>query len=118
MHCRLEELTARTVNIEDYLRYAPRPHGSVAKRPRLLPGLNELDLGLPDGPATSSHRRMGNPVSTVAENFLGLDGGLPMGANLGPIGDVQGLPSYGPLSPDAVSRGLLTADQAKRYFDL
>lgn len=97
-----------------------------------LPSLDEL--ALPDTTAHASHMRMGNPVSAIAESFPPLlDEGygnypgysanvLPsLGNGLG-NGNGNGITNQyltpGLLSPDAVSRGIITVEQAQRYFQL
>lgn len=70
--------------------------------------------GLPDTIANASVSRTGNPVSAIAETFKGIDDPYP---SVQEIHDYSGYPSS-PLSPDAVSRGLITVEQAQRYFAL
>jgi hypothetical protein len=126
----LEELTNRTKGIEEYLSYfarygspAPSAGGSLKAaghgeapfaRGFTLPGMDEL--GLPDTTAGASHMRMGNPVSAVAESLPHMDE-LPLPVPL----EAHGLAAYtqpGLTSPDAVSRGIITVEQAQRYFQL
>lgn len=116
---RLEQLTSQTAHIEDYLRYSDYAHRSSgsAKRGRALPSLDELDLGLPDATAAASHRRMGNPMSTIVESFQGLEEGPSIPGAPGSAG-LQNLQQPNSLSPDAISRGLMTMEQARRYFAL
>lgn len=104
--------------MEDVLRYQLQ-----SSRPTALPGLGEL--GLPDTLPAGSNMRGGNPVSAVAETFRSIDepnGPLLPGSSTGAHGgsaysNTTGLGSLTP-TPDAIARGLITIEQAQRYFAL
>lgn len=120
---RLEELAQRTKTIEDTLRIvAPNArqlslgsngnghsngssHGSVGPESGLLP----------ETLANASVSRSGNPVSAIAETFQGIDDEYHQ--TIQEFNDFSGYPAS-PLSPDAVSRGLITVEQAQVYFAL
>ena len=66
---------------------------------------------------TASHVRMGNPVSTVTESFKDLDDrGLRIRRNSTDSGHIHA--NFGLMSPDAISRGIVSEEQAQRYFQL
>lgn len=145
---RLEELANRTRTIEDTLRATvsngslalTRSNNGNNNNNHL--GAEPYSGLLPDTVAQASISRTGNPVSAIAETFATQGiveddesyynnynnslilhdlGAGHNAANGGPgsgtVGDYSGYPSS-PLSPDAVSRGLITVEQAQRYFAL
>lgn len=125
---RLEELTHRTAGIEQYLRVLPE---TINHRPQTLPSLDALNL--PDNipglhAEQASNVRTGNPMSTITESFQGFHGQDSNGRQMShPYeGSAQSQSGLAGLqngaqqraSTDAVSRGLITIEQAQRYFNL
>lgn len=112
---RLEELTQRTRTIEDTLRLTA-PNGVRSLATLSASGNGGEPYGsLPDTIANASVSRTGNPVSAIAETFQGIDDQYAQ--TIQEFNDYSGYPAS-PLSPDAVSRGLITVEQAQRYFAL
>lgn len=112
---RLEELSERQKSVEDVLRY------QAQSRPTALPGMGEL--GLPDTLSTASNMRGGNPVSAVAESFRSMEdpNAQSLGANginMFPGSMLASGMDAGTPTPDAITRGLITIEQAQRYFAL
>jgi hypothetical protein len=108
---RLEELASRTRTIEETLRLTTHTNGGSSSR---VTTVEPYGAGLPDSLANASVSRTGNPVSAIAETFQEIDDTYP---SIQEVNDYSGYPSS-PLSPDAVSRGLITVEQAQRYFAL
>lgn len=112
---RLEELASRTRTIEDVLRITTQSGRSGGNGGSISGAGGGEPFNLPDTVATASNMRVGNPVSAIAESFQSMDD--PYSAMSDATGDFPGYLGS-PLSPDAVSRGLITIEQAQRYFTL
>ncbi|CAD6576375.1 MAG: SM-like, degradation of cytoplasmic mRNAs and positively regulates transcription initiation [Cyphobasidiales sp. Tagirdzhanova-0007] len=104
---KLEDLTSRMKGVEECLRLAQHGRG-------LSPAPSSIEE-VASPITTASHVRMGNPVSTVTESFKDLDDrGLRIRRNSTDSGHIHA--NFGLMSPDAISRGIVSEEQAQRYF--